>query len=115
MKPILIYALFALLSMYVLWIFYLAVMNLKRARDNGSLTRVALFLGFPIAYLGLFIDFLVNVLILPVLFLDLPKEWLVTSRLIRYWDGEDGWRKDLAHWYAVNLLDTFDPSGKHIT
>jgi len=35
-------------SMYVLWVFYLAVMNLKRARDAGTLTKPALVLGMPV-------------------------------------------------------------------
>jgi hypothetical protein len=107
-------ALGALLSIYVLWIFYLAVMNLQRSRDAGTLTRPAYYLGLPILYIGLAIDAFVNVFILTWMFLDLPREPLVTARLSRYAAGSNGWRKTLALWYAVNLLDTFDPSGKHI-
>ncbi len=101
-------------SIYLLWLFYIAVMNLQRARDAGTLTRPAYYLGLPILYAGLVIDFLVNVFVLTWLFLDLPKEFLVTSRLQRYVNGSNGWRKSLAIWFAVNLLDVFDPSGRHI-
>ena len=104
----------ALLSIYVLWIFYLAVMGLQRARDAGTLTRTAYVLGLPILYAGLLIDFIVNVIVLTVIFLDLPREWLVTARLTRYAKGGMGWRRLMALWFAANLLDTFDPSGKHI-
>lgn len=105
---------YGFLSIYVLWLFFLAVMNLQRARDAGTLTRAAYFLGLPILYAGLLIDILVNVVVLTVLFLELPREWLVTARLTRYARGSAGWRRTMALWFAVNLLDTFDPSGRHI-
>jgi hypothetical protein len=101
-------------SIYALWILYLAVMNLQRARDSGKLTKSAYYLGLPILYTGLLIDFLVNIFILSFIFIDLPKEFLVTSRLKRYVNNKSGWRKKLAIWFALNLLDSFDPSGKHI-
>jgi len=101
-------------SFYVLWVLYLAVMNLQRARDAGTLGRAAYCLGLPLLYLGLLVDFLVNVLPVSVLFLELPREMLVTQRLTRHANDVDGWRKRLAIWFAYNLLDTFDPSGKHV-
>ncbi len=106
--------LYGFLSIYVLWLFFLAVMNLQRARDAGTLTRAAYCLGLPILYLGLLIDFLVNVVVLTFLFLELPREWLVTARLTRYARSSAGWRRTMALWFAANLLDTFDPSGRHI-
>jgi hypothetical protein len=106
----------AFLSVYVLYIFYLAVMNLKRARDEGTASKVALALGYPILIIGLLLDWLVNVLIFTLLFLELPGEpyELVTGRLKRHAYGNDGWRKTFARWFADHLLDPFDPSGKHI-
>ena len=101
-------------SFYLLWVLYLAVMNLQSARDAGTLGRPAYCLGLPLLYLGLLVDFLVNVLPVTVLFLELPRELLVTARLTRYANGPDGWRKRLALWFAHNLLDTFDPSGQHV-
>jgi hypothetical protein len=112
-------ALTALLSVYVLWLLYLAVMNLKRAKDAGNIPRVSLWLGYPILLAGLLIDWLVNVVIFTVLFFDLPGNAteLVTGRLKRYAYGEGygfTWRQRAAHWFAEHLLDPFDPSGKHI-
>lgn len=37
----------AFLTVYALWIFYLAVMNLKRANDAGKLSKPAKFFGTP--------------------------------------------------------------------
>lgn len=102
-----------LISLYALLTFYLALMNLKRARDEGTLTKPALYVCYPILFIGLAIDLLCNVLItLP--FLDLPRETTVTYRLKRYRYGPDGWRKTFADWFARNFLDPFDPSGKHV-
>jgi len=103
---------FALL--YSTWLFYLAVMNLQRAKDAGTISRVALFFGYPLLFTGLVLDTLLNMTVCTVMFLDLPREMLVTSRLKRYNETDTGWRKKLALWWAHNLLDVFDPSGKHI-
>jgi hypothetical protein len=105
-------ALYMLGSIYVLWVFYLAVMNLKRARDNNALTKTAYWLGMPIFLLGYAIDIAVNIFVLPIIFLELPRETLVTSRLKRL-IKTTGWRSNLAKWFCKNLLDAFDPSGCH--
>ncbi|WP_431477844.1 hypothetical protein [Massilia eburnea] len=104
----------AVASFYLLWILYLAVMNLQRARDNGTITPAAYRLGLPLLYVGLLVDCLVNVIPVSALFLELPREFLVTQRLTRHANAEGGWRKGLAIWFAKNLLDTFDPSGQHV-
>lgn len=106
------YALFSILSIYILWLFYLAVMNLKRAKDNGTISKTALYLGYPILFIGLLIDLVINVLVMTILFISLPQELSVTTRLSRHLQ-EGGWRGNLAFWFCSNLLDTFDPSGKH--
>lgn len=102
---------FALL--YATWIFYLAVMNLKRAKDAGKLTMPAKVMGYPVLFVGLALDCLLNLTVCTFLFADLPREGLVTQRLKRLVAG-DGWRAALARWFAVHLLDDFDPSGRHV-
>ena len=102
---------FALL--YATWIFYLAVMNLKRAKDAGTLTLPAKVMGYPVLFVGLALDCLLNLTVCTFLFLELPREGLVTARLKRLAVG-GGWRASLAMWFAVHLLDTFDPSGRHV-
>lgn len=99
--------------MYVLWGFYLAVMPLMRARNEEKLSTPAKFFGYPILGLGYLIDFLNNVFVATFLFMELPKEWVVTARLIKYINGEEGYRKAVATWICNNLLDPFDPTGCH--
>lgn len=106
------YTLHSLAITYLLWLFYLAVMNLKRAKDNGTLNPVALVLGYPFLIIGLILDLLVNVFVMTFLFLELPRETLVTARLKRL-IKEGGWRGKLAYLFCHYLLDTFDPSGSH--
>ena len=100
-------------STYALWIFYIAVMGLKRARDDKKLTATAKVLGYPVLVVGLILDFFVNVLPMTILLLELPQETTVTSRLKRHNRESTGWRKSVALW-AEPLLDPFDPSGDHI-
>jgi len=98
---------------YATWLFYLAVMNLKRAKDAGTLSTTALVMGYPLLLIGLALDCLLNLTVMTVLLLELPKELLVTARLKRH-APEQTWRGSVARWLAKHLLDTFDPSGKHI-
>lgn len=98
---------------YALWIFFLAVMNLKGARDAGLLGPVAYRLGVPILVAGYLLDFIVNVGPCTLLFLEPPRETTVTARLKRH-APKDTWRGDIARWMAAHLLDAFDPSGRHI-
>lgn len=100
------------LGTYALWLWYLAVMSLKRARDAGRLSRVAYVMGLPILWSGLLIDCAVNLAVATILFLELPREWLVTARLSRL-AHNGGWRARLALWICANLLDQFDPDGHH--
>lgn len=99
--------------LYALWVFYLAVMNLKRAKDAGLLTPTAKAFGYPVLFLGLLLDFIANVFVLTLLLAELPREGTVTSRLKRHNATSTGWRKAVAAW-AEPLLDPFDPSGDHI-
>lgn len=110
--PAVLGAAFALV--YALWVFYLAVMNLKRVKDMGKLGKVALVLGTPILIVGLVLDLLANVLVFSVLLLEIPQETTVTARLKRHKRESTGWRLRVTNWFASELLDSFDPSGVHV-
>ena len=113
-----LYAAFALLigfgSIYALWLFYLAVMCLKRARDAGLLNKTSTALGMPILIVGYLLDAFVNVFVMTMLFLEVPNELTVTARLKRHILFSGGWRLRLASWF-IPILDPFDPSGYHIS
>ena len=99
-------------SFYVLWVLFLAIMNLKRVRDAGLLHKHALILGMPLLFLGLLVDLLCNVMLsLPML--ELPRELTVTARLKRHNKAASGYRKAVALLFEP-ILDPYDPSGDHI-
>ena len=106
--------LIALGSTYLLWFFYLAIMNLKRASEAGLLSKQAAVLGAPFILMGTLLDVLVNVFVMTFVLLELPQERMVTARLKRHIAAKSGWRFKVASWF-IPLLDPFDPSGRHIT
>ena len=109
-----IYALLIVLgATYALWVFYIAVMGLKRVKDTIGLSVWALRFGYPVLIVGWVLDFFVNLTLCTVLFLELPRELTVTARLKRHNRTGFGWRQRLAAWFEP-LLDPFDPSGDHV-
>jgi len=105
--------LIALGSFYLLWVLYLAVMNLKRVKDAGLLSPLALTLGYPVFIFGYLLDILINIFVMTFVLLEMPKEFTVTARLKRHKNQSTGWRLSVAKWFEP-LLDPFDPSGDHI-
>lgn len=106
------FLIFSLLGLHTLWVYYLAVMHLKVARDRGELIGFVRYPAYFTLGVGLLVDFLMNVIPCSIIFLELPREKTVTSRLKRHINSE-GWRSDLAAWFCMNLLNRFDPSGNH--
>lgn len=106
-------ALYAAASLYALWIMYLAVMSLARARDAGTLSTAAKVLGYPLLAVGVVCNVLINWVILSVLFLEPPRETMFTHRVSRHCLHGTGWRKRLACFICHDLLDAFDPAGTH--
>ena len=100
---------------YVLWILYIAVMALKRVGETTGLTWPMKIFGLPLFVVGLGLDWFLNMTLFTVLFLELPLTCgeLITGRLKR-WRHADGFRQKLSSWLAEMLLDSFDPSGRHV-
>jgi hypothetical protein len=114
MYMIYLYAVLAGLgATYALWIFFLAVMSLKRAKEAGQLTSTAVILGTPVLFVGYLLDFIVNTTVMTILLLEIPQETTVTARLGRHLRESTNWRRAIAAW-AEPLLDPYDPSGDHI-
>jgi predicted transporter len=112
-SAIAVYIGLSLASFYLLWVLFLAVMNLKRVKDAGMLSKTALVLGTPVLILGLVVDAIVNVFVMTLILLEMPKESTVTARLKRHNRDSGGWRKAVVLWMEP-LLDPFDPSGDHV-
>lgn len=98
---------------YLLWLYYLAVMSLESAQDKAPITGATRLFAYTVLGPGYLLDFLTNLVLVSILFLEVPREWLVTARLVRHIEGSIGWRRSLAEWFCATLLDRFDPSGCH--
>ena len=105
--------LIALALTYGLYVFYCAVMNIKRVRDMGKLTKVGYAFGLPTLWIGLVLDLAVNVLVMTPILMELPRELTVTSRLKRHHRDSTGWRLAVVKFFEP-VLDPLDPSGDHI-
>ena len=103
------------LLLFMLWVFFLAAMNLLRVHRAGKLGRVALALGLVVIVIGYTLDVLANLVVFTVLLLELPRwgEWTVTDRLQRH-HGDSTWRAKVAQWFETELLGDFDPDGTHV-
>lgn len=93
-----------LLLGYATFVFYLAVMLLKRERDN--LRGMAKAAGYVVFGIGWVLDLAFN-LASTIPFADLPRELMFTARVSRL-KKTTGWRSKLAHWFCNNLLEPFD-------
>jgi hypothetical protein len=107
------YVLGALAATYALYVFYAAVMNIKRVRDMGKLTKLGMLFGYPTLVIGLVLDLLVNVFVMSVLLVEVPREGTVTSRLKRHNRESTGWRLAVVKFFEP-VLDPLDPSGDHV-
>ena len=112
MSAVLTYIALAFGVTYLLYVFYAAVMNIKRVRDMGKLSPIGYAFGYPTLLIGYALDVLCNVFVMSLVFLELPKETTVTARFKRHNKGT-GWRKRVAQFFEP-LLDPLDPSGDHI-
>jgi hypothetical protein len=83
---------------------YVAIMH-ARSKRLSLYWKVML---YPLAVVGLVLDVAFNVVFGTLMYRELPRELLFTSRCKRHFRGDDEKRKRLASWWAVQL-NQFDP------
>ena len=104
----------SLAYVWAFWALYVLSMGLYRAYLLKRLIGFTKVLAYPIVVFAGAVDVVANLTLANILFLDLPHELLVTTRLKRYKAGDiTGWRYALANYICENMLDVFDPSGDH--
>jgi hypothetical protein len=114
---ILIFGLAGLYSSYILWILYLAVMNLLRVHTLGKLNNGIFILSLPLIIVAYTVDVLFNFIFGTALFLQLPsfKRLTLSARLDHMILTDFGWRRKFAIWFVGTLLQPFDTTGQHTT
>lgn len=93
---------------YLLFVLFVAGMNIKRVKNEGRLPRSVLILSIPLIVFGAVLDCLMNLTVASVVFWEIPKEWTVSQRVSR-WEKKEGVRRVIAVWICQNLLNLFDP------
>lgn len=113
-----IYTLYAVLAgvpaIILLEFLYIIVMGFDGANKQGKLAPWFVTFGKVFAAVSLVWDVICNVLWTSIIFLELPREATISQRLRRLVKGSPGWRKDLALWFSINLLNPFSYGKPHI-
>lgn len=102
-------------SLFSFWLLWIIISGLSRAAKEDRLSPLIIHIGVAVAAFGLAWDVLCNILICTFLFLDFPREPTLSQRLRRL-VVSTGWRKSLAIWFAVSLVNPFsiDRNDPHI-
>lgn len=108
-----LYAAYSLLALWLLWVLFLATMNLAQSKAEGKLHGFALWAGYTVLAVGLLVDLVVQITVATVMWLEFPREWTVSGRVERLCREGHGYRLGLALWFRRTLLAPFDRSGGH--
>jgi hypothetical protein len=116
---ILTYLTFSIISFYSLWVCYIVVMSCRDKLEAGKFTTLDKLFGYPTLFVGFFIDFIVNLFVMTVLYCEIPQEFTVSERSLRHAkvtifnpDLLDKWRKLLATWLLAQI-SWYDKKGGH--
>jgi hypothetical protein len=101
--------------MYATWLLFVAIMGFRAAKLAGKLSKPVFVLALPALAAGVLLDFMLQVVSTPI-WLDPPRELLLTLRLDRYLTltnptGLDAYRQRVAKWVCSNMLDVFESGG----
>lgn len=110
-KTILLYAIGIYAFSLFCWVLYVAAMNFKRVYELGNVGRFAKINGRIVWFIAQPIDLALNIL-WSILLLDFPRELLLSPKLKRL-KAKGGWRGKIATFVCRELLNPFDPDGKH--
>ena len=102
--------LLSLFLIVVTYIGYIKIMRLKRIRDaeNKDLEWYHKLYGYPLLVIGIILDTLLNVIVGTIIFVEFPREFLLTPRLDRWGREDDGYRGKFARFVCKYMLNPFD-------
>ena len=104
-----------LLFMWVFYGEYVRIMAIYRAYLKRLLKWYHYVLLGPWVIAGALMDVLCNLILGTIAFRELPRQWLLTTRMMQILNdpNADVNRRALASDICHMLLDPFDPSGNH--
>lgn len=104
---------YILIDLYLFFIMYVASMGMVRAHAEKKLNPILWALCLPFVAISIIIDIINNLITFTILFFELPRELLVTTRLKRHYK-QPTIRGKLATWIGDSLLNPFDHTGNHL-
>lgn len=99
------------ITLYALWDRYVFVMAAYRAHKRGQLYGLNKWLSYPSVLVAVILDVVVNICVATFVFRQLPRQWLVTTRLQEYKNDPKHagtWRQRRAEWWCTHVLHPFD-------
>lgn len=94
-----------LLVCFITFILFCAVMHLRNVRDDGLLDDAPVIIkafAYLTLFVGLVFDVLLNV-VLSVVLVEPPLEWLTTDRMKRLKSSGNRWQKAVSNWMCAQL------------
>lgn len=96
-----------LAALPILWACFVVVMKMAVNPPTGVFYPPA-YAFFIAAYAW---DIACNWFVLPIIFLELPHEFTVSARIQGHVnDNRPSWRRSLAVWFAVTLINPYSPT-----
>lgn len=93
------------------FVLFVAIMKMREVQDHIFLLHWSVrWVCFLILFFGFILDTLLNWIVLTAAFMELPREFLSTSRVVRHKYHSTHWRHDQAMWWCRNFLSPFDPN-----
>lgn len=93
---------------YLTWLFYIAFMGIKAHFPEIKIDSPWLYRGLvPFFILAYAMDILFDKTIGSILFVEIPKEWTFSGRILRHQKGS-GWRLKRANYFCKTFLKPFD-------
>jgi hypothetical protein len=90
---------------------YVAIMKMREIKKEiYALHWSVRWVCYFILFVGLVLDTLLNWVVLTVAFIELPREFLSTHRVVRHKYHSTGWRQKQAVWWCKHWLTPFDKS-----
>jgi hypothetical protein len=102
-----------LLFLLVFYYSYVLFTAIYRAHLKKQLRWFHYIIFAPALVIAYLLDILAQYTVATVIFMDRPQEHLVTDRLQRYLANPNHKHFKKAKWFCENMLDIFDPTGKH--
>lgn len=91
--------------LYWMWFLFVGGIHILQKWDTLPWPSKVLGAG-PVVY-AVIVDVVLNIVLISVLFWELPKEWTMSTRFHRHQEVP-GWRAPISRWVCQNLLNPFD-------